>query len=287
MPPGGRPTVRSRRLGSALRRYREEARLDQIQAGEYIAGSKAKISRIESGESSARPGDVRLLLELYGVEDEATRRGLEQLARDSNKRGWWLDQPRPLSPEYADLLAMETDATYIRSWQPVMVPGLLQTPEYTKLLLDGGVTVYSPSEVDDIVTTRQERKRVIAEEGAQFAVVVWEPALTSPMPDSEVHRAQLRHIQDMARQRNVSVQVLPISAWQAARVSPHFIMFSFGPEPAAEAVSLDTLSSTVVLEDPDDLARHARVFESLRSAALTPSETMAFLQQAVKDIHDS
>ncbi|MEU6853384.1 helix-turn-helix transcriptional regulator [Actinacidiphila alni] len=287
MPAGGRPTVRSRRLGSALRRYREEARIDQHQAAEYIAGSTSKISRIESGESSARPGDVRLLLELYGVEDEVTRRGLEQLARDSNKRGWWLDQPRPLRPDFADLLAMETDATYIRSWQPVLVPGLLQTPEYSRSLLEAGAATYTPSELDGVVATRQARKRAIAEDGAQFAAIMWEPALTAPMPDAEAHRAQLRHIQDMARQRNISVQVLPIGAWQAARMCPHFVMFSFGPEPAAEAVSLDTLGSSVILEGPDDLARHARVFETLRSAALTPSETMAFLQQAIKDIHDS
>ncbi|MFI0937838.1 helix-turn-helix domain-containing protein [Streptomyces sp. NPDC021020] len=276
--------MRSRRLGATLRRYREAARLDQAQAGEYIAGSKAKISRIESGESSARPGDVRLLLELYGVEDAAVRSGLEQLARDSNKRGWWLDQPWSLTPEYADLIAMESDASYIRSWQPVMVPGLLQIPEYTRLLLDSGLVAYSDAEADDILATRQARKRVIDVDGTQLAAIIWEPALTSPMPDVEAHRAQLRHLRDAAGRQNISLQVLPMDEWQAARACQHFVMFSFGPEPAAEAVSLDTLSSSVILEGPEDLARYARAFEALRSAALTPTQTLSFLDHALKNI---
>ncbi|WP_247702479.1 helix-turn-helix transcriptional regulator [Streptomyces sp. F63] len=115
MPAGGRPTVRSRRLGAALRRYREAAKLEQQSAAEHIAGSITKISRLESGQVSARPGDVRLLLELYGVTDRETHLRLEQLARDSNKRGWWLDYPWAAKQEYADVITLESDATYIRT----------------------------------------------------------------------------------------------------------------------------------------------------------------------------
>lgn len=285
MPAGGRPTVRSRRLGGALRRYREAAKLDQTHAAEHIAGSKAKISRIETGQVSARPGDVRLLLELYGVEDCEVYLRLEQLARDSNKRGWWLDFPWASKDEgFADFVTLETDATYIRSWQPLFIPGLLQTDDYLKTLLSGSLTAYSPEAVEEMLSIRQTRRRTIEEGGARFAAVIWEPALTAPMPSAQVHREQLGHICDVSQRQNVSIQVLPLDEWQAAHMSTHFVLFNFGPEPAPEVVAYDTTTSTVLLEELAEMAHHAQIFESLRSAALTPDQSLALIRKRMKDI---
>lgn len=287
MPAGGRPTVRSRRLGEALRRYREAAKLDQQHAADHIVGSKAKISRIEAGQSSARPGDVRLLLELYGVKDQVIHQQLEQLARDSNKRGWWLDYEWASKPEYADVLTLESDATYIRTWQPLFLPGLLQTDDYVRALLESSLTVYTDEAVDEVVAIRQARRKAIEEDGARFAAVIWEPALTAPMPSSEAHQGQLRHIFRVAQRQNVSIQVLPVSEWQAAHMTSHFVMYSFGPEPSPEAVAFDGTTSTVIIEDLDDMALHAKIFEALRSSALTPSQTLSFLREQLDVIPES
>ncbi|MFD3481930.1 helix-turn-helix domain-containing protein [Streptomyces sp. NPDC058665] len=277
--------MRSRRLGAALRRYREAAKLDQTHAAEHIAGSKAKISRIETGQVSARPGDVRLMLELYGVEDREVCLRLEQLARDSNKRGWWLDFPWASRNEgFADFVTLETDASYIRSWQPLFIPGLLQTDDYLKTLLGGSLTAYSPPAVEEMVGIRQTRRRTIEEGGARFATVIWEPALTAPMPSAKIHREQLSHIWDVAQRQNVSIQVLPLGEWQAAHMSTHFVLFNFGPEPAPEAVAYDTTTSTVLLEDLAEMANHAQIFEALRSAALTPDQSLAFIDRTMKEI---
>ncbi|MYX06324.1 helix-turn-helix domain-containing protein [Streptomyces sp. SID8375] len=283
MPAGGRPTVRSRRLGGALRKYREAAKLDQQHAADHIVGSKAKISRIESGQVTARPGDVRLLLELYGVEDPEVYRQLEQLARDSSKRGWWVNYPWALNPEYADYVALESDATYIRTWQPLYMPGLLQTDGYVKALLEVGLAANTAEGVELAVAGRRERRKAIEEGGARYAAIVWEPVITAPMPSPEVHRDQLLHLIEVAQRRNVSFQVLPLSEWQAAHMASHFIMFSFGAEPAPEAVAFDSTTSTVFVEELDDMVKHAEAFEELRSAALTPTQTLSFLgDQLVK-----
>ncbi|MEU7182740.1 MULTISPECIES: helix-turn-helix domain-containing protein [Streptomyces] len=280
--------MRSRQLGAALKRYREAAKLDQQHAAEHIVGSKAKISRIETGQVSARPGDVRLMLELYGVEDRDVYRRLEQLARDSNKRGWWLNFPWAIKDEgFADFVTLETDATYIRAWQPLFIPGLLQTDDYIKALMSLSLTVHSPEMVDEAVAIRQARRKTIEESGAQFAAVIWEPALTAPMPSRKVHREQLLHIHNVAQRQNVSIQVLPVSEWQAAHLSSHFVMFNFGPEPAPQAVAYDTTTSSVLFEDPEDMATHAQIFETLRSAALTPDQSLSFIRRAMKEIPES
>ncbi|WP_432143891.1 helix-turn-helix domain-containing protein [Streptomyces sp. bgisy084] len=284
MPVGGKPTVRSRRLGAALKRYRLAARLDQEHAAEALGCSIAKISRVEGGISASRVGDVRVLLDLYEVSDANARTQLEHLARVSNKRGWWLDYAGMVSEEHADLIALEVDASYIRTWQPLFIPGLLQTPGYLKTLVDGSHTTHSAETVEKALAVRRERKRVIEEGGAQFAAVVWEPALTAPMPSWEVHREQLTHIHELAQRKNVTLQVLPYSEWGAAHMASHFSIFSFGPEPAPEAVAFDSTTSTVIIEDLDDVAKHARIFEALRSAALSRKQSLTFLDKAIANM---
>ncbi|MBW8739042.1 MAG: helix-turn-helix domain-containing protein [Streptomyces turgidiscabies] len=285
LPAGGKPTVRSRRLGATLRQYRLAARLDQEHAAEALGCSKAKISRVETGISAARVGDVRVLLDLYEVEDRNVYMKLEQLARDSNKRGWWLKYPQVSNKEwYADFVSLEADASYIRTYHPVFIPGLLQTGDYLRTLVSSGPTVHPPEVIDEMVAVRQTRRQIIKEGGAQYAAVIWEPALTAPMPSSKIHRDQLLHILDVAQRQNVSIQVLPFSAWQAAHLAPYFVMFSFGPEPAPEAVAYDTTTTTMILEDLEEMAYHARVFEYLRSAALPPDQSLDFIRKAIEKI---
>ncbi|MFD7491647.1 DUF5753 domain-containing protein [Streptomyces sp. NPDC059832] len=286
MPAGGKPTVRSRRLGAALRRLRLNALLDQEHAAEAVACSTAKISRIESGTVSARVGDVRVLLDLYEVEDAAERKRLEKLARDSNKRGWWLNFPfqSPALDRLGDFLSLETDATYIRAWQPVFIPGLLQTPDYTRALTEANPEVLSSEAADEIVKVRQERRRVFEESGARFAAVIWEPAISGPMPSANVHRDQLAHLIRMAKQPNVTLQVLPHTEWAAARVAPAFVALSYAHEASPEAIVQDTLVNSVILEDHEDMAGYVHAFDALRSAALTPDRSLTFIRKTMNGI---
>lgn len=276
--------MRSRRLGSALRRLRETARIDQQQAAEYIAGSKAKVSRIEAGQVSARPGDVRLLLEFYGVEDREVYRHLEQLARDSNKRGWWLDYPIP--DGFGDFIALEENATLVRSWQPLIIPGLLQTAGYTRALVEGNPNVTSSEVVEGVVKIRQERRRKLQDSGARFNAVVGESALTSPIPDVSVHREQLASILESAQQASTTVQVLPTSEWAATRCSPGFIMLSFDGEWSPTAVSQDTPGNLAIVEGPEQIVPYAHAFEELQSSALTPNDSQTFLQNAMESLSE-
>ncbi|MGC5342452.1 helix-turn-helix domain-containing protein [Streptomyces sp. DT171] len=286
MPAGGKPTVRSRRLGAALKRLRLNALLDQEHAAEAVACSTAKISRIESGAVSARVGDVRVLLDLYGVEDEAERKLMEKLARDSNKRGWWLnfDAKQSVREILGDFLSLESDATYIRTWQPILIPGLLQTPDYTRALTDASPDVLDDEAADLVIKVRQERRRVFEENGARFAAVIWEPALTGSMPTPAVHREQLAHLIKMAKQPNMTIQVLPLSEWAAARVSPSFVGLSYARETSPEVVILDTVNNCVIMEERDAMTSYAHAFDTLRSAALTPTKSVAFIRKIMDSI---
>jgi transcriptional regulator with XRE-family HTH domain len=115
MPVMPSPTARGRRLRYELRRLREEAGLTHSEAGRHLEWSASKVSRIETGQSRAQTGDVRDMLEIYGVTDLATIEALVQLAREARRRGWWT--------RYTDVLGsgtyvgLETEAATLRTYQ--------------------------------------------------------------------------------------------------------------------------------------------------------------------------
>jgi transcriptional regulator with XRE-family HTH domain len=282
MPAGGKPTRRRRRLGATLKRHRLTAKLDQEHAAQALACSKAKISRVESGINSAKVAEVRYLLDLYGVTDTEEINRLEWLARNANKRGWWMDYQLPSAK--LEYIALETDASYIRTWQPVFIPGVLQTADYTRALVDATPEITSPGTREAIVEVRQMRRRKFEESPTRFATVIWEPALTTPMPSPQTHADQLAHILTMAEEPSITVQVLPVSEWSAARSSPAFVALTFGKDPSPESVVLDTLINSVILEDLGDMAIYMHAFDNLRSSALTPERSIAFVRETLSHI---
>ncbi|GHI90806.1 helix-turn-helix domain-containing protein [Streptomyces olivaceus] len=286
MPAGGRPTVRSRRLGTALRQYRQAAKLDQPQAAEIIAASQARVSRLESGHVTARVIEVRLLLDAYGVEDLAVRAKLEELAKHSRNRGWWLEHAAHVRPDYLDHIALEDDATYIREWQQVLVPGLLQTSAYTEAVIRTSPTYMEPERVAQLLKVRESRQAKIEEGGARYSAIIWEAVITHPLVSADVHREQLSAILEVGDRKNVAVQVLPFSVGALATVTSAFSTFSFDSDPVVEAVALENLRGTSVLEGPEDLAAYANMYDLLRSSALAPDASAKLIRDILRSTED-
>ncbi|WSF34530.1 DUF5753 domain-containing protein [Streptomyces sp. NBC_01351] len=282
MPPGGRPTVRSRRLGAALKRHREAAGADQATAADAILKSVSKVSRLESGLTSASALEVRTLLDCYGVQDPSERTRLEGWAKTGGQRGWWLDFQETVTPDYVDHITLENEATYIRSWQPVLIPGLLQTAEYAESVIASGPTFIPADMAARLVQVRQERQKRIEQGGVQFAAVIWEPAITSLASIPAIAGPQWSRLLEAGERYNVTVQMLPASASRAAGVAGPFVSFSFSDEPTVEAVAVENLPNTSVIEAPCDLAPYVHVFDRLRSTALSPEETADRIRQLLK-----
>ncbi|NEC85194.1 helix-turn-helix transcriptional regulator [Streptomyces sp. SID12501] len=282
MPAGGRPTVRSRRLGAALRRYRQAAGFDQPQAAEVIAAHQTRVSRIETGHVIARPIEIRAMLKAYGADEPEVRVKLEELAKQSNRRGWWLEHAAHLRPDYLDHIALEDDATYIREWQPVLVPGLLQIPAYTEGNIAADPNYVAPELVADLLKVRKVRQAKIEEGGATYSAILWEGVVTHPLVSTEVHRDQLSAILEIGTRKNVTVQVLPFGAGALAALTSAFSTFSFDAEPIVEAVTLENLRGTSVLEGPEDLTAYANAYDLLRSAALAPDASAKLIRRALR-----
>src|SRR5229473_2495691 len=242
------------------------------QAADVLQCSPAKISRIENGIVSVRIVDLRLLLDRYGLGDLEHRAYLERLARESNKRGWWQDYGDTIPPYYADFIGLEADASYIKTWEPTAIPGLLQTPEYARAVMLANPAMISPAKLENYISIRRERQARL-EQGTdvRLDVVIWEAALITTVGSDEVQRGQLGRLLELMDRPNISVQVLPLEAGDKANMSGSFVMFSFGSERSVSTVFVETLTSSQYLERDQELRSYTLVFDALRSAALSPA----------------
>ncbi|MGY0061157.1 helix-turn-helix domain-containing protein [Streptomyces sp. LZ34] len=266
-----------------MQRHRVNAGFDQSQAAGFIHGSRSKISRMEDGITTAKPAEVLLLLDRYGVTDEAECNHLVWLAKNSNHRGWWLNIPE-LSEGYRNHISLEDDATSIREWQTVLIPGLLQTPRYAQCVTMAGPDYVGPDAVAQLVKVREGRQAKIDEGGTSYAAIIWEPVVINSLVshDHDIYLEQLEHLLEVGKWQNVSIQVLPLSAGVKAGMTYPFSSFSFDGQSTVEAVAIDNLRGASILEDPDDLAAYTRAFDQLRSAALAPDASARLIRRALR-----
>ena len=269
------PTGRRRRLGAELRRLREEAGLTIDQVAEALECSQSKISRIETGQVSATPRDVRDMLALYRVSD-AQREAMVQIAREARQPGWWqkfVDVPDGV-PAYVGL---ETAATSIDIYMSLIVPALLQTADYAKAVIGAVRPDLPPAELDRRVELRLRRQALLDQERPPaLRVLLDDTVVWRPVGGPEVMATQRRRLLEDAQRPSVTLQILPLEAGAHAGMDGPFTIFGF-PAPERDVVALDSAADALYLESPEDLRRYRRVFERLLPAALTPEASVALI----------
>lgn len=274
------PTVRRRVLGTNLRRLREARDLLLEDAAEQLSCHAAKISRIESGRSGIRPLDLKALLDLYGVNAAAEREGWLALAREGKRQRWWRVLEDKLPQDFLDLIGLEDDVAECRGWQPGVLPGLLQTPEYATAVIQGGAAGPLSSEHRTKVDVRLERQHVLTRSDPSplnVWLVLGEAALRQEVGGRGVLRRQLLHLVEVGQLPNVTLQVLPFAAG-AYRGGPiPFMMYQFPPPSGLDVVLLEHFTSHGYLEAAEDTAHYREVFDHLRATALNPLESQSMI----------
>src|SRR5262249_35290743 len=196
--PEQNPTLRARRLALELLRRREAAGLTREEAARQLEWSTSTIFRIETGRSRPQPGNVRVLLELYGVTGPE-RDGLIRLAREARQPGWWHSFRDVLPNPYEVYIGLEAGAASIRNFEPNVVPGLLQTEEYARQTFRNGPRELDREEIERRVQVRTERQHVLArEDRPRLWAVVDEAVVRRVVGGPEVMREQLRHLIECA-----------------------------------------------------------------------------------------
>ncbi|WP_433127070.1 helix-turn-helix domain-containing protein [Micromonospora sp. CA-240977] len=289
MPPAApSPIMRRRRLGLELRRLREAASLTGDQVIERIGwASASKLSRLENGRSRPDPQDVAVLLALYGA-DEALHTELLGIAGEAGDMRGWLKNFPVMTQQQRSWAELEAGCAEISEYNPVLVPGLLQTPGYAKVRIvsarEVGAGAGEPEpgdEPDTEVQARMARQLLLTREphAPRYTAVLEESALGNRAGPPEVLHEQLVQLCELALLPNVTLHVLlrdtPVGNWYLPPTA--FSVYRFADPLDPETLAIEGGFTDVMSTDVITLNSYKVVFEWLCTAALTASETLSWL----------
>ncbi|WP_282686233.1 MULTISPECIES: helix-turn-helix transcriptional regulator [unclassified Streptomyces] len=282
MPSHPRPTVRRRRLGAELKRLREKAGVRMEEAAERIGGDKPKISRQENGRQGVSKLEIEALLALYGVSDERLRTALTTLAREGRRKGWWAQYSDILPAGFQERLSIESDAARILTFQPMLVPGLLQTVEYATEVIRSVDKDVTEEERDSYIEVRKARQEIFTRDNPpQYVCLLDEAVLRREVGGPAVMVAQLDKILEMNNPPKLTIQVVPFSQGWHAGADGAFNIYSYPDPMDLDVVNLDYLDGALYLEEDQPVGRYQLAFDELRATALASRQSMELIS-AVK-----
>jgi transcriptional regulator with XRE-family HTH domain len=275
------PTVGRRRLRTALRRAREAAGVTQEYAAQEMDWSLSKLIRIESGAVTVSTNDVRALLVLYGVTDREQVDDLINLARVARRRTWWSSFRDTVPSAYAAYIGLEAEASELCFFQPINVPGLLQTESYARTIVPvDGPDQVEADQIEPRVAIRLTRQREVLgrSDPPEIRAVLDEAVLRRITGSRAIMREQLLHLVKLGSSPNITIQVLPFTAGNNTVNGP-FIILRY-PDPAdSDVVYVESALFLDVIDRPENTGPYQWAFKSLCTDSLDPQESLAFMRE--------
>jgi transcriptional regulator with XRE-family HTH domain len=223
------PTIHRRRLRYELRNAREAAGKTQRDVAAAMDWSQSKLIRIESGAVNISTNDLRALLGHYGI-DSARVDALVDVARAAREVPRWSIYKDVATPEYITFLGYESSASIIRNFEPLLVPGLLQTEEYARTVISL-IFSHEPHKFDPLVDLRMQRQELLVRDAApSLNFIIDEAVIRRVAGGRDVMRRQLRHLQDLAEYPNVTLRIVPFEKGLYRRNRIPYWLFEF-PDP--------------------------------------------------------
>jgi transcriptional regulator with XRE-family HTH domain len=279
------PYVRRLRLAAELRDLRTERALTHEQLAKKTRLSRAQISRLENGHVVDQ-ADIITILDALGVNGDRWTQ-VVAIAREAGERGWW-ESNKAMGERQALYANLEAGAATIREFQMTFIPGLLQTPEFTRARIEaerhgGGLLGYV---AEQAVEARNGRQRMLRRPGGpSYEVIIDEVALRRGAAPADVVRAQIYHVAARVNSDpKTSVQVLPVGAEIEGFSLPRsaFSIYTF-PDPGdPTVVAVDTVTDDLVLTDAPDVARYEQLYQRLAKASMPAPESLKFLIATAK-----
>jgi transcriptional regulator with XRE-family HTH domain len=264
------PTVRRRELGALLRALRNQNGLTVEQAADQLLCSPSKVSRMETGHGAATPRDIRDLCNLYGVTDQAERDRLMTLAREGKQTGWW----QGYDLDFSTYVGLEADAIGLRYYQSIIVPGLLQTADYARAMLQVSIPKLSPGRIEELLEVKLKRQRILSgERPLHLWAVLDEAALHRVVGGPTVMAGQLDRLVGLTSNLDVTIQVVPFTAGAHPAMDSTFNILEFAGS-VPRVVYVEGLVGWIYLDRPDEIHRYQQVFEHLRTLALSSKESI-------------
>ena len=259
-------------FGAEVRRWRTAAGLSQEQLGQKVGYSGAQVGKVETGERApsqdfaedcdrALPEAGGLFLRLY------------QLARrwDGSYPSW-----------FTEWVEAERRASTLHTWQPLILPGLLQTPDYARALFLAWRVTDSDAELDQLVNARIERQAIFEPpKPPSLWAVIDEGVLRRRIGSAKIMREQLEHLIDVSERSKITVQVVPADVGAHVGLLGAFFIASF--ENAPGIVYLESPDEGQTTERPSAVAKITETFDMLRAEALPRAASQDLIRKVAEE----
>ncbi|MFI1441250.1 helix-turn-helix domain-containing protein [Streptomyces fructofermentans] len=283
--PRSAPTVGQVVLGRRLLDLRERAGLKREEAARILRVTAATVRRMETAEVALKIPYLQLLLKSYGVSDDEAE-AFVALAEEANQPGWWQRFHDILPGWFSMYVSLEGAAALIRSYEPHFVPGVLQTEEYARgVMQSGAIGQTRPEDIERHVALRMERQALLTRADApRFWAVMDETALRRPVVGPEVMRDQIDKLLEAAKLPNVTLQVAPFSSGPHAGTYGPFVLFRFAMPELPDMVYSEYLTGAVYLDARAEVATHLEVMDRMAAQAATAHRTKEILLDLRKEL---
>ena len=259
-------------MARRLRQMREAAGLTLDEAAPKLDKTKSALSRLETAMSRADVHIVRSMMDLYDHYDP----DLLQLARESRRPGWW----KKYGIEDRGFIDLETEASSELELSLVVIPGLLQTEAYMRALFASGLTAATGAQQGNGTGARLHRQERLTDEEypLELVAILDEGALRKNVGGREVMREQLTHLTRQATLPTVTLQMLPNTVGPHVGLDGAFILLGF-PEDDPDVLYVSHITGSIHIEQPAETTAAKLAFDRLRSEALNPQDSVAFIER--------
>lgn len=284
-------TLPRRQLGRYLRNGREECGLTLHQAAALIQRSASTLQRIERGMvAHLREVDTDALCKVYGFEGEQVV-AMKALAVHGNELSWWCEFGDVIPENFDFYVGLEASARSLKTYEPELVPGLLQTPAYASAMFGTAHPTDTAEEHARRVQLRMRRQTRITRkyQPAELDVILRESALRCVVGGPKVMSAQLKHLADMGCRPNVNVQVLPDRAgFPLGEAVGSFVLLDFGTDRSGQTIEppvvyVEGFIGDLYPEKPLAVQRYHQAYEGLRRSVMDPAASRSLLRQIARE----
>ena len=272
--------MRRRRLGADLRQLRvaNALRLDEV--ADHLGVAPSTLSRIETGKAPTRTSYLAFMLDLYGVDDPAQRRMFMDMAREGQRKGWWMAYDDVLPGGAGSYLGLEAEASALMIFQALAVPGLVSTAEYAKALIVARRPWLAAEDVDRLVTLQMRRQDLLrGDHPLRLRLILDEAVLLRSIGPPAVMRRQLARLIDAGSEPTVTIQVLRLDGPPGRVLTPTFGILGFTEPGDTDVACAEGMRGQVQLEQRIADVQAMRVtFEALSKSALRPAESAELIR---------
>ncbi|NUW37041.1 helix-turn-helix domain-containing protein [Nonomuraea sp. SMC257] len=282
------PVIQGALLRRRLAELRRQRDLTQDEVAKALGWHTSKVIRIEGGRTGVTKVDLDALLRLYRTADSAVAEELHQLNKGARTKAWWNDFKNDVSDAYLSYVGFEAGASVIRQFQPLAVPGLLQTRAYAETIAHTRTDRATHERVVQLRLLRQEMLR--QRENAPREIFVLDEAVIRRRVGIRVDRSimpdQLRHMVAVAQEgEHVSIRVVPFEAGShVGMIRGSFTLLEFG-DGLGEVLHRENSDLHETLIGGDSLISEVRTdFEAILEESLSPSDSLSLITRAADEM---